>query len=171
MPDAYSHPAALDPERLAEQCLMRRSRRRGPGGQHRNKVETAIVLEHRPTGVTAEATERRSQGENRTKALQRLRLNLALEIRTTNALPGPPSELCRSRCGGGPIAVSAAHRDFPALLAEVLDRVAAQQGDVKPVAEALGTTASQLIKFLKKDPRAFALVNRWRAAKGWHTLH
>ena len=58
------HPAALSPEELLHQCRARRTRRSGPGGQHRNKVETAGVLTHAPTGVQAEANERRSQAEN-----------------------------------------------------------------------------------------------------------
>ena len=75
------HPAALDPEVLARQCEFRATRRSGPGGQNRNKVETAVVLTHRPTGLTAQASERRTQGENRRAALERLRLELALTIR------------------------------------------------------------------------------------------
>ena len=44
----------------------------GPGGQHRNKVATGIRLTHRPTGITVEATEARSQTENRRRAQERL---------------------------------------------------------------------------------------------------
>ena len=69
------HPAAISPEVLLRQCVESRTRRSGPGGQHRNKVETAVVLRHEPTGVTAEASERRSQAENRIVALARLRLS------------------------------------------------------------------------------------------------
>lgn len=49
----------------------------GPGGQHRNKTESGVRLLHRPTGVTVTATERRSQAQNRSAALVRLRERLA----------------------------------------------------------------------------------------------
>ena len=49
----------------------------GPGGQHRNKTESAVRLTHPPTGVTVTATERRSQHENREVALERLRERIA----------------------------------------------------------------------------------------------
>ena len=52
------HPSALESEILLRGCTERRVRRSGPGGQHRNKVETGVVLRHESTGVEAEASER-----------------------------------------------------------------------------------------------------------------
>jgi hypothetical protein len=163
------HPATIDPARLLAQCEQKFTRRSGPGGQNRNKVETAVILTHPPTGFVAEASERRTQGENREAALARLRILMALEIRTPPGLAGP-SPLWRSRCRGGKVSVSPEHVDFPALLAEALDAVAAAGFDPKAAGERLGCTASQLLKLLKLEPRAFTLLNRERAARGLRPL-
>jgi hypothetical protein len=166
-----AHPAALAAEALLRQCETERLRRSGPGGQRRNKVETGVRLRHQPTGIVAEACERRSQAENRRVALGRLRIHLALEVRRSANPTRPPSDVWRSRSSHGRISVNASHEDFPTLLAEALDRIAAHQGDVKPAAEALLCTPSQLIKLVKKEARALALVNRWRDQQGLGALH
>jgi len=49
----------------------------GPGGQNRNKRNTAVRVRHIPTGLVVLATERRSQGQNLAAALERLDDKLA----------------------------------------------------------------------------------------------
>ena len=170
MSEAGFHPAALPLELLLTQCDVQFLRRSGPGGQHRNKVSTAVVLTHRPSGFRAEANERRSQAENRTEATLRLRMQLALAIRTERASCDTPSLLWKSRCHGGRIEISPAHDDFPTLAAEALDVLAACEFDPKLAGERLGCTASQLVKLLKKEPQALLLVNRQRQQRGFHPL-
>jgi hypothetical protein len=165
------HPSGWPPGELLSQCQCVRQRRSGPGGQHRNKVETAVVLSHLPTGIRGEASERRSQDENRRRALFRLRLNLALGLRCPRDLEAAePSALWRRRCVGGRLAVAATHDDLPALLAEALDVLEACDADLPRAAGWLGCTASQLIRFLKTVPRAFAEVNARRRAAGRRPL-
>jgi len=168
--EASLHPAALPAEMLLAQCEIRRMRRSGPGGQHRNKVETAVGIAHQPTGISAEASERRSQAENHAVALFRLRLRLAIDVRRTIALPYSPSPLWRARCHGGKIAVNPEHDDFPAILAEALDVIAACENDLRRAATMLGCTPSQLTKLLQQEPRAIAHVNRARQQQGLHKL-
>lgn len=164
------HPACLPLEILLSQCEQRRLRRSGPGGQHRNKVETAVVLTHLSTGIKAEANERRSQTENKEMALFRLRVNLALEVRQTGNKSELPNVLWQSRLKSGQIEINPTHNDFPALLAEALDAIEAHDADVKAASDSLHCTTSQLIKFLKLEPRAFQLVNRHREALNLHRL-
>jgi protein subunit release factor B len=76
------HPATIEEETLLEQCELELGRRRGPGGQHRAAVASGVHLLHRPTGIEAQATERRSPQVNRRMAIFRLRLRLALKVRT-----------------------------------------------------------------------------------------
>src|SRR5512142_2143694 len=66
---------------LIAQCEVDRYRASGPGGQHRNKTDSAVRLRHRLTGVTAIGEDSRSQAENKIHAVRRLRAAIALTVR------------------------------------------------------------------------------------------
>ena len=162
------HPAALDDSDLLRDCDETRTRRSGPGGQHRNKVETAVILVHRPTRIGAEASERRSQAQNRTVALARLRLRLALEHR--EPADTGPSSLWISRTRNGRLAIAVVHRDYPTLVAEALDQLQAAGIRTADAAAALGVTTSQLIGLFRKSAAVWTAVNAARVAAGLSRL-
>lgn len=164
------HPAALSDDELLADCDWLTTRRSGPGGQHRNKVETAVVLTHRPTGIRAEANERRSQAENRTVALFRLRLALAEQIRLPVEPDQSTSDLWQSRSAGRKLNVSSEHRDFPALLAEALDRVIAHEFDVGIAAADLNVSTTQLARFLQQSPERWRWINTERQLRNLRPL-
>ncbi len=162
------HPAEMSVEELLKSCRLEQTRSGGPGGQHRNKVSTAIVITHLPTGLSGQASERRSQNENRQQAISRLRTRLALAVRTDR---GPlahfqPPAFWQSRIQAGRIEVSTEHADFPKMLAIALDLLADHQYDVSRVAKPLGCSATQLVRFLGKESAALLLVNDARQAIG-----
>jgi hypothetical protein len=170
-----AHPACLPDDELLKQCELGKGRSSGPGGQHRNKVETKVILTHLPTGIGAQAGERRSVRENQSVAVFRLRLALATQVRT--ALPAGDrfgdvrSDLWKSRTTPeGRIVCNPAHRDYPALLAEALDVIEAVGGDPERAGLRLMCTPSQLIKLVKHHPLAMQAWNRARSAHGLRDL-
>ena len=162
------HPTELAVEELLVQCSFERTRRQGPGGQHRNKTETAVVVTHEPTGVRGEASERRSQAQNRAVAIHRLRVRLAVEVRDPERVV--PSALWAARTSGGRLAVSDSHADFPTLLAEALDVLVRNRFAVAESAAELGVSSSQLVKLVAKEGTALALVNRERGLLGLNPI-
>ena len=170
MTEPISHPATIPVEILLRDCETRHERRRGPGGQHRNKTESAVVIRHLPTGIEGQAAERRSQFDNHRNAVKRLRMNLALGVRSEARANAAPTELWRTRCCNGRIMINSEHDDFPAILAEALDVLKSRNAHVPGSAEQLSCSSSQLIKLLKKEPRAFLWLNEERRYHGLPTL-
>jgi hypothetical protein len=154
----------LDDAALLKECHQERYRASGPGGQRRNKVETAIRLHHRPSGLKSQAEESRSPEENRTRAIRRLRERMALELRAPVDLeaPSPVPEFVELRGPRGGLSVNRRNRAYPIIVATVLDALEAAEGSYAKAARALGLTTSQVLRFLRSDPQVWRAVEQAR---------
>ncbi len=154
---------------LLAECDVHTYRASGPGGQKRNKTESAVRLHHTPTGIRVIAEESRSQHENRARALRRLRKAIALRVREPTADEGVPAAL--DACmRNGRIDVGRRDRRWLPAAAAALDLLQACQGSVGDVARRLGVTTGNLSSFLTGDEDLLVEANRVRAAHGLKAL-
>jgi hypothetical protein len=121
--------------------------------------------------LRAHAGERRTSAENRRVALRRLRIVLAVLVRSPVADGESTSERWRARVAprgkrAGQITIIPEHDDFPALLSEALDMLWRHELDQKVAALRLNCTPTQLIRFVGLCAPAWSWVNAHRTQRG-----
>ena len=161
LPDAAS---------LLADCDVDTYRASGPGGQKRNKTESAVRLRHKPSGLSVIAEESRSQAENRARALKRLREALALRLRQPVTEEGVPVAIRASIDKRGRLAVGRRDARYLPAAASVLDVLVTLEGSVADTASRLGITTGNLSAFLTADDALMAEANRIRAGLGLKPL-
>lgn len=161
--------SATDEALLAE-CEVDTYRASGPGGQKRNKTESAVRLRHRPSGISVIAEESRSQAENRARAVRRLRKALALRVRQAAPGAGVPEAVKACLRGDGRLWVGQRDARYLPAVAAVLDVLLAVEGSVSSCGARLGLTTGNLSSFLCADADLLSEANRLRAGFGLRAL-
>jgi hypothetical protein len=159
---------------LLASCDIDRYRASGPGGQHRNKTESAVRLRHRETGVSAIGEDSRSQAENKKHAVRRLRSAIALEVREPVEIEGfAASPRLAALVAGGTAPLGERTRlsgEYWAAIGELLDLLVAGALEIGTTAQRLGITTGALSKLLLHDAQVARVVNDLRRAKGMRPL-
>jgi hypothetical protein len=145
---------------LVRLCRVDTFRGTGPGGQKRNKTESAVRITHEPSGYSAVSDATRSQHTNRRLAVRRLRHEMALGWRCPVSDTGAPL----------PPRPAAAADDYALWLARILDHLEAHGCRLRETAKSLGTGTAQLVRDFEQDARLWQCVNRARRAAGLSLL-
>ncbi len=145
-------------EDLFKSCRMQAYKASGHGGQKVNKTSSAVRIVHEPTKIEATSSESRSQHENRHHALWKLRLKIAMEIRSDISFPIDNFDIGMS------------NPRYPLFVAQLLDELHRHGFRLAESAKSLGLSTGQLVRLLERDPELWQKVNSGRRNNGMKQL-
>jgi hypothetical protein len=162
----------LNDQALLSRCDVHIYKSSGPGGQHRNKVSSAVRVRHRLTGITAHGDESRSQHQNKRMALRRLRIKIACRIRLSLNIDRVTIPPVVSECFNRPrgkttsqtrrLKVGRKDHRFWQVGAFLLDVLNAFEGHLAKTGQYIGITTGNLVTVLKSDPDLFTAAQEIR---------
>jgi hypothetical protein len=129
-------------------CQLNHTSGSGPGGQHRNRKKTCVILQHIASQVSTESSGSRYGGENLKDALEKLRILVALnpcqlpEIEITNP------ELPRFQHSK----ISERNPQLPLFIAWSLYFLNIKKAEYKSVSEIWGWSSSAFLKQIFQNP-------------------
>lgn len=153
----------LNDQELQRKCRMDIYKATGKGGQKKNKTSNAVRLTLEHLSVTASAS--RSRQDNISRAVKKMRLAIAMDLSDSSenrsGLSELPGEL-KNYVSKGLIRINEKNPAFPYFSGVLFDIYLDCEGDVKIVAERLGTSSSQIHRFFSSHP---FLLERMNALK------
>jgi RF-1 domain len=159
---------------LLAKCEVDRYRASGPGGQHRNKTDSAVRLRMLSLKLTAIAEESRSQHDNKDTAVKRMRAQVACKVRVEVVTHGyEASSRLREMLTAGtkPLGEKTKVKpEFWAPMAELLDVFFASKAQVATAAQLLGISSGALSKMLLHEDTVAKSVNEMRQQFGLRPL-
>jgi hypothetical protein len=159
-------PELDDEAGLLAECELDTLRASGPGGQKRNKTESAVRLRHKPSGIIVIANESRSQHDNRGVALQRMRKALALKLREPVSTQEVPAAISSGIDKKGRLKIGQKDARYIPAVAVALDLLAMHMGRVSDAAKQLGISTANFSGFLTDDDDVFVEANLIRTRNG-----
>ena len=151
---------ALEDAALLQHCEYESYRTTGPGGQHRNKVETAVRLKLKNfPQIAASATERRSQFENKVSAIKRLRIQIAIDMREKEL-----SEWTESWN------ITEKNAQYPFFLATILDALSFYEYEIAKTAAYFHLSTGRFVRFLSADQTLWEITNQERKKRQMRIL-
>jgi hypothetical protein len=157
---------AASDEVLLKRCEIDRYRASGPGGQHRNKTDSAVRLRLPALGLSAIAEESRSQHDNKSLAIRRMRAEIAVAVRVEiddDMLCPSPRLAVLLAAGTKPLGEKTRSKpEFWLAIADLLDVLWSQSSEVAATAQRVGCTTGALSKMLLHDEIVARAVNEMR---------
>jgi len=154
---------SLNDAALLRLCERQVCRGTGPGGQKRNKTSSAVRIVHLASGISVCDDVSRSQHQNQSHALAKLRVMLAAQLPPEP----PPAGMVLPAVETPPNGRSPS---FPLWVARLFDALAQAGQEHHAAAESLGCSPSKLLKLLSHDASLWQLYCAARQRAGLPAL-
>ncbi|NLB63767.1 MAG: hypothetical protein GX801_06630 [Fibrobacter sp.] len=145
----------MKPEELLKHCTVQAHRGGGPGGQKRNKTFSGVRIKYSPFNLEILCNENRSPHINKSLALKRLRLSIAIKVRE-------PIDEEVMEFPGQKGRISSQNLLYAPWIAQVLDYFEHYQGQLKPVAEKWNLSNSALVRIFFSEKQLISEVQKIR---------
>ena len=149
----------MNETQLSALCKITFSCGSGPGGQKRNKTSSAVKVELSHWNISASDCTERSQFRNRSKALKKLKMLLAMNFREVRSIPPDNPE------------TSVNSANYPLFAAQLLDIINCCGFDHRAAAEICGISPTALLKKLFRDPELWQFFQQQRKNLNLPLLH